>query len=477
MANTNVTYAFSSRCCSLYFVDGETLNFFPLSFLFYMICHILLCCAMVVRILPAPFDYVSPKLSDAHSFVSHGSLHASDMFDRVLTYIVMVLTIWHCSFSFYQYSTTVLSSSSCVILLNFSVYAALFSLLFFIDVEFYFWLFPVVLAMHCVLDGYCTLKFSSVVIEQFKCFLENENNISPQYYENVDMLRTIYLVRRVSLMSCVLETISLGVLLIAYTADVIYYLPLLYSIKCLLFAYNFVRNRTFIQLSASRMCQCNKQGIIGINIEVEKCASHSVLAVGQISVTTTPDTTHAQTNVNDYANAINLSPPLPTFSATHSTPVFARPKDESDDENDDVPKLQPSEAPVSKSAHCVSNSTNQLVVVNGEKTLRSSFRENARASRDSVYNKDLFNVARIRSLDNLSFQFDIEDSDEDNAGNANGESTTNTAAKKELGIEHQRSNSLPIDVYQDAASNDVTNSFRMLSMYGFAAKIKKTTSI
>ena len=60
------------------------------------------------------------------------------------------------------------------------------------------------------------------------------------------MLKSVYFMRRTSLIWCFISTLCHVLFLVMYNIEIVYFFPLLWSIACLAFTLNFVRNRSTI---------------------------------------------------------------------------------------------------------------------------------------------------------------------------------------------------------------------------------------
>ena len=82
--------------------------------------------------------------------------------------------------------------------------------------------------------------------------MEEKCQLSP----NTDILQSIYVMRRASLICYILQSLSLSLFVITYNIEVVFYLPILWSVSNVIFAGNFIRNRLFIS-SKIKLVQCS----------------------------------------------------------------------------------------------------------------------------------------------------------------------------------------------------------------------------
>ena len=97
--------------------------------------------------------------------------------DYILVYGTMTLSIWESLFSYYRYYTTKISSNSCQlvstsqVLFRFLIYIVIFVTLYTIQMQLYYWIFPLLIILHCGFNIYCNTAFAAILISKYKHFL------------------------------------------------------------------------------------------------------------------------------------------------------------------------------------------------------------------------------------------------------------------------------------------------------------------
>eukprot|EP01084_Bolivina_argentea_P017619 32876_1 len=258
----------STKCSHCLFIPvDDDFNFFPILFLYYVLFILSICVAIIALEITNSlytdnelnFYSFSLKSYRHHSIfelqqMQTASIHPLGIYicDFIIIYGILILSIWSSLFSFYRYYTTYLSThqftsiSTHDVLLRFSVFAIPFAILFIIEIHLYFWLWPMVVALYCGFNWYCSWKFASILIKQFEFFTSVEDDYIYSS-NNKDMLESVYFMKRTSLLCCLLQTLSLSIFVISYDVDSVYYLPIFWSLSCAGFALNFVRNRQCIK--------------------------------------------------------------------------------------------------------------------------------------------------------------------------------------------------------------------------------------
>eukprot|EP01084_Bolivina_argentea_P096144 172851_1 len=258
-------------CCVLKSIDGQTFDFFPVSFLIYIIflsfLSILIIFIDIINYKNISNDentvdllfgysaktYHRQSLFALHSIdFTHNKLYVLDLF---LIFGIMFLSIWESLFSWYRYYTTYKSAkqmreteTKSVIKKFILYYGLIYSVLFLIEIFMYYYTFLIVVIMHLTFNIMCTWKFSEVLVEQYKLFIMMEiDTKDTSNSRNEQILSSVIFMKRTSIICCILQSISLSIFVIAYNPTVIYYLPILWSISCSIFALNFIRNRIIVK--------------------------------------------------------------------------------------------------------------------------------------------------------------------------------------------------------------------------------------
>ena len=85
--------------------------------------------------------------------------------DWFLCYFVLILSLLESLFNCYRYLTTwhtsqhMNSASPTYVLKYFGIYALFFIFIFIINVQLYYWIFPLIVISHCCFNLYCTWKY------------------------------------------------------------------------------------------------------------------------------------------------------------------------------------------------------------------------------------------------------------------------------------------------------------------------------
>eukprot|EP01083_Nonionella_stella_P055270 145849_1 len=272
--------------------EEDTYDFFPASFLYYLLFTIVLC-ALIITVditdyyvthdtlhYDILFDYSVQSFhrlgGDKKLLFTLQSIHLSNIetskstgwaglfikiSDYILIHSVMLMVVWESLFSFYKYYTTNVilrlsngeTISTQVLASKFMVYGATFALLFVAQMHFYYYLWPILFLSHCVFNLVCTLTFSSVLIKKYRMFIAMEGGL--QNVDNRTILNSIYTMRAISVTCIALQSIYLGLFTISYTVNTVYYLPILWSINACVYSLNFVRNRRYLSFKYFEMKQ------------------------------------------------------------------------------------------------------------------------------------------------------------------------------------------------------------------------------
>eukprot|EP01084_Bolivina_argentea_P052268 96006_1 len=266
-------------CVTMVTRDDEEFDFFPAAFFYYLTFQILLCLLIITLDIitysntynklhsDLLFTYTIPTLHHINNvknslFTYHHKVQVSNfnqvneyqliinISEYILCYSVMLLLLWESLFSFYKYYTTLFVVLHCkiastkAVTMRFMIYVIIFSICFNLQIHFYYYLWPILLALHFIFNTYCTFKFSSILITKYIAFIDVDDRFENQ--ENINILNSVYFMRRTSMICCILQTIYFGLFIISYSANTIYYLPIIWSICGGVYTINFVRNRRYI---------------------------------------------------------------------------------------------------------------------------------------------------------------------------------------------------------------------------------------
>ena len=189
------------RCCRLTSRDGQKFDFFPSSFACYIISITLLCIILIPKFFLDPSlnqmehpwhmlistvkDHNVPSIDSLHTIPQHQTDPATNNYivliclilDYILVYGTMILSIWESLFSYYRYYTTKISTNSCQlvstsqVLIRFLIYIIIFVTLFTVQMQIYYWIFPILILLHSGFNIYCNTAFAAILISKYKHFL------------------------------------------------------------------------------------------------------------------------------------------------------------------------------------------------------------------------------------------------------------------------------------------------------------------
>jgi len=193
--------------------------------------------------------------TSAH-WTTRSQFAAHSVLDWVLLHSVLPLAAWESLFNFYRCFTTMYSAkhfcsvSTSTIFSRFAIYALSFGAVFLLNVHCFFWLFPLTLAMHSVLNLFCARSFAQILVAQY------QHLISPNSFSNAvhfEMMRSVFVIERLSMFSSSASTLSLALFLVAHDAAVLEYVPTLWAVTAVAMTLNFVRNRQFVHRHLLRL--------------------------------------------------------------------------------------------------------------------------------------------------------------------------------------------------------------------------------
>eukprot|EP01084_Bolivina_argentea_P319804 554733_1 len=255
-------------CCMLLPVDGETFDFFPMSFLLYLSFLTILCILIIIGRLLNYYYYKNNETAidlllgysiqslennSIKSMLSMTTIKTGQdrIMDYILMYGIMISSVWVSLFSFYRYYTTLKATTKLVdkvstkkILSKFAVYAVIFCILFILQIHVWYLLWYYIV-LFFVFNVYCTYKFAAMLIKQYKVFMNLA--MTDVMRSNEQILKSVKFTKNTSLICCILHSINLSLFACTYNTNVIYYLPIIWSISALMLTLNFVRNRRFLR--------------------------------------------------------------------------------------------------------------------------------------------------------------------------------------------------------------------------------------
>eukprot|EP01084_Bolivina_argentea_P088168 159200_1 len=216
------------RCCYVAILsDINDFHLFPQLFLFYVAFIAFLCCMIIIKMC--------------------GLLHNST--DFIIYIGILLLCIFESFFSFYRHSkifSQFTDNTNNIMLptIKFIVFIIIFTILYIFQIYFIYWLWPILCALYLTINIFYTIKVSSNSIYNYK---NNSNSHSA--------LPSIYFVRKISMIFYSIQSAYFATFLILYSTNhsIIYYLPLFWTISCMLFSMNFTKNRNFIKHKILRL--------------------------------------------------------------------------------------------------------------------------------------------------------------------------------------------------------------------------------
>eukprot|EP01084_Bolivina_argentea_P311869 539882_1 len=240
-------------------IDNQTYKFFPMAFFLYNIFIIIL---STVIICICCINYIVSYNIKPESIIQllfKFNLHKQQsityiIFNYILSYGIMLLSIWDSLFAFYRsYSTYKTSTFSLLvsttqILKLFSIYAIPFCVLYTIQINFFYWLFPPLIFMKLCFSICCHCKF----VQSIK-----QADATPDH----QLIKSVSYLWKTSVIYAILQSISLGLFLslMKYNLNIIYFLPLLWCCISSIYCTNFVRNKNFLCKQRSKYCDIFKQ--------------------------------------------------------------------------------------------------------------------------------------------------------------------------------------------------------------------------
>eukprot|EP01083_Nonionella_stella_P065326 171057_1 len=265
--------------------DCGTFNFFPISFLCYLTFVILLSIFIIAIDITNHFNHTfntndltldlfldysfQSTLTtithhygniNADSFMELRSIKTTHIMDYILIYAVMIISVWNSFFLCYIHYLTLSSLnelkiiSTRKILSIFSMYGVVFCMTFVAQIHFYYWVYPLSIIYSFATNLYWAKRFSSLLMSHLS---EIEN--SGCFVSDLPQLKSmIKFKKRILFTCCILFAISLSPLLVTYNVDIIYYLPIVWSVTACVFSLTFARNYQFLSQRCGS-CKCTQR--------------------------------------------------------------------------------------------------------------------------------------------------------------------------------------------------------------------------
>eukprot|EP01084_Bolivina_argentea_P158846 276692_1 len=226
-------------CCIVAGVNDKEFTFFPMSFLLYVIFIILLCLISISH--------------NIMEYIHYNQTNMALLFNYFLTYAMLITSLWEDLLAFFRYYTTAKTMntlhtiSTKAVFKMFSIYIAIFTSLFIIQIHFYYWIFPIIICLTFGFNLWCNLKFFSIVITKYETCEQECEKLKEHHFNVVKILQFL---RIISLICCLVHTMSFGLfisIISINTKILIIYLPILWIIFCTMYTLNFSRNRTWLR--------------------------------------------------------------------------------------------------------------------------------------------------------------------------------------------------------------------------------------
>ncbi len=245
--------------------DNVDFDFFPICFLcyiFFMVSVSVLIILKLVFVDEETYTFYIPNIHN-QTFKKVTKIGLSSRIDWCIYFLTLFAMIWESLFSFYRYYTTMISykhfySPTLIqIMQPFSIYTIIFILLFLIQTQIYYYIFPVILTYYLGANIFWVLTVCNVLIASFSK-LEQRVSFSGSYIDfRAELINNAKLIRNLSIVSTLLSSIYITLFLVVYDMKIAYYFPLIWSLYTPFFALNFVRNRQFFaKLRYAGRCPC-----------------------------------------------------------------------------------------------------------------------------------------------------------------------------------------------------------------------------
>eukprot|EP01084_Bolivina_argentea_P138408 243669_1 len=258
----------SYRCMFTSSSDQE-FDFFPITFVFYLSFLIIVCIIIVIRCIilntyiELHMPYAIPTMD--LSFPSNNTIHMTHITDWILVYCIPIISLWESLFSFYRFYLTYSTSKSLTaqptmlrVFLIFSMYMITYSAFYVAFIHYNYWFFPFIILIHFSFNTFCTFQFAAILIKSCQSFISMETS-QQNININQQILYSVYFMRKTSFFCTVIQSLYLSIFCIFYSINIVYYIPILWSISALVFTLNFVRNREFLTASMykyNQLCCC-----------------------------------------------------------------------------------------------------------------------------------------------------------------------------------------------------------------------------
>ena len=242
--------------CSIVGTGEEGFDFLPLSFVLYSLWSLIASSLILLKF---------TEFGDSAVY-----FHGRRPIDWIAVYSAMALSVWEWLFNFYRFLSTHSASRKMVILRpaqiasKFTIFGVIFIAVFTVQIYWIYWLFPLLVICHFVFNAVAIWLFGHILIVQYRFSMATQH-----YLEHLhdDMLRSVYVMRRLSMCSTITSTITLSLVTAAggpshrHEIDTAIYLPALWTVSAIGFTLNFVRNRMFCYsvtepLRICCRCQC-----------------------------------------------------------------------------------------------------------------------------------------------------------------------------------------------------------------------------
>eukprot|EP01083_Nonionella_stella_P112224 329880_1 len=258
--------------------DGDDFDFFPMAFFLYLILIIFICLLLSARFVMMYMNdawhesvvrIIYPSIDDLTtiSFESNDNEQLLMMFiDYAVIYLTMVMSLMESLFNFYRFYTTLMTTKKLIlvttqdVIKHYLIYSLIFAVLYVVVIHIYFWLFPILILVHCVFGIYCIAGFASTLITSYTNFVGLGASVNEA---NQQVLRSVYFMRKISFKCTVLQSVYLSLFMLIYHINfnlIIIYLPILWSLTSFIFALNFVRNREAVQHRWHALTCAKKKG-------------------------------------------------------------------------------------------------------------------------------------------------------------------------------------------------------------------------
>eukprot|EP01084_Bolivina_argentea_P283552 485665_1 len=294
-----------SICRSCMVGIEDNFDFFPMSFLLYILFIIILSIIILFKYIISN-NIISYNIStNNHNYIS--------IIDWLIVHSLIFLSIWESLFNFHRFYTTYFASkkmtllSSKEIIFKFSIFVIPYVALFLLQIHLWYYFNIFVILLYLIFNVINVWLFGHILIVQYRFVMGTE-----KYLTNIhdDMLESVYLMRKISLISCISSSIYITLFTVFYNINIILFIPILWSISCICLTLNFVRNRQYIHakylsfqlwiyaISLTNCFSCNKS-----NIRRQQSTLNKTPSV-QPHILQSPRSTNTVTMTNEQKNKI-----------------------------------------------------------------------------------------------------------------------------------------------------------------------------